>query len=151
MGFEELACDWLAIPFVNTAVMICMNAWQGIGLNLILFISGFKNLPASPIEAAKLEGANTFQMYFKGIFPLLKSTMIVVLLTSLVNSFKIFDSIWVMTKGGPYRSSETLALTMYIESFVRNHLGLGSAVAVVLTVIILIVSYFNLRNSFKED
>lgn len=151
LGFEELACDWLAIPYVNTVVMICMNAWQGIGLNLILFIVGFKNLPAAPIEAAKIEGANTFQMYFKVIFPLLKSTMVVVLLTSLVNSFKIFDSIWVMTKGGPYRTSETLALTMYIESFVRNHLGLGAAVAVVLTVIILIVSYFNLRNSFKED
>lgn len=151
LGFEKLACDWLSIPYVNTFVMIGMNAWQGIGLNMILFISGLKNLPSSPIEAAKLEGVNTWQMYFKVIFPLLKSTMVVVLLTSLVNSFKIFDSIWVMTKGGPYRTSETLALTMYIESFVRNHLGLGSAVAVVLTVIILIVSYFNLRNSFKED
>lgn len=151
LGFDKLACDWLAIPYVNTFVMISMNAWQGIGLNMILFISGIKNLPSSPIEAAKLEGANTFQMYFKVIFPLLKSTMVVVLLTSLVNSFKIFDSIWVMTKGGPYRTSETLALTMYIESFVRNHLGLGSAVAVVLTLIILIISYFNLRNSFKED
>lgn len=151
LGFEKLACDWLAIPYVNTFVMIAMNAWQGIGLNMILFISGLKNLPSSPVEAAKIEGANTFQMYFKVIFPLLKSTMVVVLLTSLVNSFKIFDSIWVMTKGGPYRTSETLALTMYIESFVRNHLGTGSAVAVVLTVIILIVSYFNLRNSFKED
>lgn len=151
LGFDKMACDWLAIPYVNTFVMISMNAWQGIGLNMILFISGIKNLPSSPIEAAKLEGANTFQMYFKVIFPLLKSTMVVVLLTSLVNSFKIFDSIWVMTKGGPYRTSETLALTMYIESFVRNHLGLGSAVAVVLTVIILIISYFNLRNSFKED
>lgn len=151
LGFKSLARDWLAIPYVNTFVMIGMNAWQGIGLNMILFISGLKNLPSSPVEAAKLEGANTFQMYFKVIFPLLKSTMVVVLLTSLVNSFKIFDSIWVMTKGGPYRSSETLALTMYIESFVRNHLGLGSAVAVVLTVIILIISYFNLRNSFKED
>lgn len=151
MGFENLACDWLAIPYVNTFIMIAMNAWQGIGLNLILFISGIKNISTSPIEAAKIEGAGTIQMYFKVIFPLLKSTIVVVLLMSLVNSFKVFDSIWVMTKGGPYRTSETLALTMYQESFIRNKLGIGAAVAVVLTIVILIVSYFNLRNSFKED
>ena len=70
---------------------------------------------------------------------------------SLVNSFKVFDSIWVMTKGGPYRSSETLALTMYEESFIRNKLGLGSAVAIVLTIIITIVSYFNIRNTFRSE
>lgn len=151
LGFQSLARDWLAIPYVNTFIMIGMNVWQGIGLNLILFISGLKNIPLSPVEAAKLEGANVFQLYFKVIFPLLKSTIVVVLLMSLVNSFKVFDSIWVMTKGGPYRTSETLALTMYLESFVRNNMGLGSAVAVVLTVVILIVSYFNLRKSFKED
>ena len=151
MGFEQLERDWMAIPYVNTFIMIGMNIWQGIGLNLILFISGLKNVPSSPIEAAKIEGANVVQLYFKVIFPLLKSTIIVVLLMSLVNSFKVFDSIWVMTKGGPYRTSETLALTMYVESFVRNNMGLGSAIAVVLTIVILIVSYFNLRKSFKED
>lgn len=151
LGFEEMVCDWMAIPYVNTFVMIGMNVWQGIGLNMLLFISGLKNLPTSPIEAARIDGANKFKLYFKVVFPLLKSTIVVVLLNCLVNSFKIFDSIWVMTKGGPYRTSETLALTMYIESFVRNHLGLGSAVAVVLTIVIIIVSYFNLRHSFKED
>lgn len=151
MGFENLACDWMAIPYVNTFVMIGMNVWQGIGLNMLLFIAGLKNMPSTPVEAAKIDGANKIQLYFKVVFPLLKSTIVVVMLQCLVNSFKIFDSIWVMTKGGPYRTSETLALTMYIESFVRNHLGLGSAVAVVLTVIIVVVSYFNLRYSFKEE
>jgi multiple sugar transport system permease protein len=70
---------------------------------------------------------------------------------SLVNSFKVFDSIWVMTKGGPYRTSETLALTMYQESFINNNFGVGSAVAVVLTVVIVIVSFFNLKNTFGDN
>lgn len=56
-----------------------------------------------------------------------------------------------MTKGGPYRTSETLALTMYLESFQYGRLGSGAAVAVVLTIVILIVSYFNIRNTFKEE
>lgn len=151
LGMDSLVGDWLAIPYVNTFIMIGMGLWQGIGLNMILFISGLNHIPASPIEAAAIEGAGTFSMYTKVIFPLLKPTTIVVFLMSLVNSFKIFDSIWVMTKGGPYRSSETLALTMYQESFIRNQFGVGSAVAVVLSVVILIVAYFNLKNTFSDN
>lgn len=151
LGMEKLVCDWLAIPYVNTFVMIGSSVWQGIGLNMMLFLVGLNNMDASPLEAAEIEGANTFQMYTRVIFPLLRPTFIVVLLMSLVNSFKVFDSIWVMTKGGPYRTSETLALTMYQESFIKNQLGNGAAVAVVLTIVVMFVSYLNLRNSFGED
>lgn len=150
IGLPNLMQDWLAVPYVNTFIMIVMGMWQGVGMNMLLFLSGLKNIPSSPIEAAVIEGANTYHLYAKVIFPLLKPTTIVVLLMSLVNSFKVFDSIWVMTKGGPYRTSETLALTMYEESFIYNRFGVGSAVAVVLTVMILIVSYFNLKNTFQE-
>lgn len=151
LGKPELARDWLAIPYVNTFIMILTGVWQGIGLNMLLFISGIRNMDSSPIEAAKIEGAGSIKLYTKVILPLLKPTIIVVLLMALVNSFKVFDGIWVMTKGGPYRTSETLALTMYEESFIYNNFGVGAAVAVVLTIVILIVSYFNIRNTFKED
>ena len=151
LGKPEWARDWLAIPYVNTFIMILTGVWQGIGLNMLLFISGIRNMDSSPIEAALIEGAGGIKMYTRVILPLLKPTIIVVLLMALVNSFKVFDGIWVMTKGGPYRTSETLALTMYEESFIYNHFGNGAAVAVVLTVVILFVSYFNIRNTFKED
>ena len=108
-------------------------------------------LPQEVIEAAQIDGAGTFRLYTRIVFPMLKPTSTVVLLMSLVNSFKVFDSIWVMTKGGPYRSSETLALTMYQETFIRNNLGLGAAVAIVLTIIIMFVSYFNIRNTFRSE
>lgn len=151
LGKTEWARDWLAIPYLNTFIMILMGVWQGIGLNMLLFISGLRNMDNSPIEAAMIEGATGLKMYTKVILPLLKPTIIVVLLMALVNSFKVFDGIWVMTKGGPYRTSETLALTMYEESFIYNHFGSGAAIAIVLTVIILFVSYFNVKNTFKED
>lgn len=151
LGFPELVRDWLSIPYVNTFVMILSGIWQGLGLNMLLFISGLNSIDASPIEAAQIEGAGTFQLYTRVVFPLLKNTIVVVLLMSLVNSFKTFDNIWIMTKGGPYRTSETLALTMYEESFIRNDFGRGAAVAIVLTIVVVFVSYFNIRNSFKED
>ena len=151
LGLEDMVCNWLAIPYVNTFIMILSSTWQGIGLNLVLFIVGLHNIDSSPIEAARIEGASPIQMYVKVVLPLLKSTTVVVMLMSLVNSLKVFDSIWVMTQGGPYRTSETLALTMYLESFVRHKMGSGAAVAVVLTVIILIVAYFNIRNTFQKE
>lgn len=150
-GIKSLATDWLAKPYFNTAVMIVSSLWQGLGLNMLLFISGLNNIETSPIEAAKIEGATNVQLYTKVVFPIMRPTMIVVLLMSLVNSFKTFDIIWIMTKGGPYRTSETLALTMYQESFIRNDYGKGSAVAIILTIVIILVSYFNLRDTFKED
>ncbi|MDR2363613.1 MAG: sugar ABC transporter permease [Spirochaetaceae bacterium] len=151
MGFKNLVFEWLATPYVNTLVMILSGVWQGVGLNMILFIVGLRSISPEPIEAAIIDGAGVFKKYRYVVFPLLDATFKVVLLMTLVNTFKVFDGIWIMTKGGPYRSSETLALTMYLESFIRNHLGLGAAVAVVLSFIILFISYFNLKKSFAPD
>ncbi|MBC1814233.1 sugar ABC transporter permease, partial [Listeria booriae] len=151
LGFENLDKNWLNIPYVNTGVMIVSGIWQGIGLNMLLFIIGLVNMPKEPIEAAQLEGASGVSLYTKVILPLLKPTIVVVVLMSLVNSFKTFDSIWVMTGGGPYRTSETLAVTMYKESFSNNHMGVGSAIAVMLSVIILIISIFYLRKTFQKE
>lgn len=151
LGFENLQTNWLNIPYVNTLIMIVSGAWQGIGINLILFIVGLNNIPKEPIEAAKLDGASGVPLYTKVVLPLLKPTTLIVLLMSLINSFKTFDTIWVMTGGGPYRTSETLAVTMYREAFANNQLGYASAVAIFLSVIVLIISWFFLRDTFKAE
>jgi multiple sugar transport system permease protein len=151
LGFTNLRSEWLAIPYVNTFIMIIMGIWGGLGLNMILFIVGLKNMPQDPIEAAIIDGAGAFKRYWYVVFPMLESTFKVVILMTLVNTFKVFDGIWIMTKGGPFRTSETLALTMYVESFVRNHMGFGASVAVVLSIIIIFISYFQLKKSFTGD
>ncbi|MDR2403672.1 MAG: sugar ABC transporter permease [Spirochaetaceae bacterium] len=151
LGFENLRSEWLAIPYVNTFIMIIMGVWSGLGLNMILFIVGLRSMAQDPIEAAIIDGAGAFKRYWYVVFPMLETTFKVVILMTLVNTFKVFDGIWIMTKGGPFRTSETLALTMYVESFVRNHMGFGASVAVVLTIIILVISYFQLKKSFAED
>lgn len=151
IGMNDWVRDWLAIPTLNTFVMIFMGTWTGIGMNMLLFIAGLRNMDKNSIEAAMIDGASGLSLYGKIIIPQLKNTTIVVLLMSLVNSFKVFDNIWVMTKGGPFRSSETLALTVYTESFIRNDYGSGAAAAVFLTVIVMIVAYFNLKNTFKSS
>ena len=82
-------------------------------------------------------------------FPLLRPMTVVIVGISLVNSLKTFDIIWIMTQGGPARSSETLAVTMYRESFVILRHGYGSAIAVVLSAIVIAVSWLYLRRSLR--
>lgn len=142
--------NWMNTPYFNTFLMICAGVWQGVGLNMLLFIAGIRGMDTSPIESAMIDGAKGLRIYTDVVIPIIKPTIVVVMLMTIVNSFKVFDIIWVTTKGGPYRTSETLAFTMYQESFGHGRYGRGSAVAVVLSCIILVVSYFHIRNSYKD-
>jgi multiple sugar transport system permease protein len=141
---------WLADPPINTFAMIFAAMWQGLGPAMVLFLVGLQSLPREPIEAARVDGAEGFRLFRHVTFPLLRPTTAVVVAITLINNFKVFDLIWVMTQGGPYRSSETLAVTMYRESFVSFSVGYGASVAVVLTFIVLVLSVFYLRSMFRK-
>ncbi len=141
---------WLADPPGNTFAMIVAAMWQGLGPAMVLFLVGLQSLPREPIEAARVDGAEGFTLFRHITFPLLRPTTAVVVAITMINNFKVFDLIWVMTQGGPYRSSETLAVTMYRESFVSFSVGYGASVAVVLTVIVLVLSVFYLRSMFRK-
>ncbi|WP_276353026.1 carbohydrate ABC transporter permease [Cohnella caldifontis] len=151
VGLDKLALDWLNTPPYNTYAMIVASIWQGTGTNMLLFLIGLGSLPKEPFEAAAIDGAGRARTFWNITLPLLNPITIVVLGMSLVNSFKIFDIIWVMTMGGPYRSSETLAVTMYRESFVIFHFGQGAAISIVLTVISIAVSWFYLRQTIVKE
>jgi len=151
IGLDALAKPWLMMPPWNTLAMIMAFTWQTAGTNMILFLVGLQNIPTSPIEAAKLDGANGWQTFRHVIMPLLRPITTVVITIAVVNSFKVFDLIWVMTQGGPYRSSETLAVTMYRESFVLFRLGFGAAIANSLSFIVIIFSIFYLRSIFRRE
>lgn len=146
-GLESWTKDWLNTPPYNTFAMIIASIWQGTGTNMLLFLIGLGSLPKDPFEAAAIDGAGRLRMFWSITLPLLSPITIVVLGMALVNSFKIFDVIWVMTMGGPYRSSETLAVTMFRESFVLFHFGQGAAISIVLTIASVGVSWFYLRKT----
>lgn len=150
-GLGGLAHSWLvADPPLNSWAMIVAFTWQGLGPTMILFLVGLQSIPREPIEAALVDGATGFRLFWHITLPLLRPMTAVVVGISLINSFKVFDLIWVMTQGGPYRSSETLAVTMYRESFVSFNVGYGAAVAVLLTLIVFVVSIFYLRAMFRR-
>ena len=128
-------------PHINTFVMIGIGAWQYFGLNLILFLVGLETVPSEPREAAMIDGANAFQTFFRIVLPLLQPITLLVVVNAVINSVRTFDIPWVVIQGGPGRTSETLAISLYRESFLLFHMGLGSAIAVVISVFTLIGSY----------
>jgi multiple sugar transport system permease protein len=150
LGLGDLTTRWLAEPPINTFAMIVAATWQGIGPAMILFLVGLQNLPREPIEAARVDGAQGLRLFWHITLPLLRPMTAVVVTITLINNFKVFDLIWVMTQGGPYRSSETLAVTMYRESFVSFSVGYGASVAVVLTFVVTLFSIFYLRSMFRR-
>lgn len=149
VGLEGLQRSWLLRPPVNTYSMIVAATWQGVGVSVLLFVIGLQVIPRDPVEAARLDGADGWRLFRDITFPLLRPMTIVVVGISLVNSLKTFDIIWVMTQGGPARSSETLAVTMYRETFLLFRHGYGSAIAVFLSVLVLVVSWLYLSRTLK--
>lgn len=120
-------------------------------MNALLFGIGLQSIPKEPLEAARVDGAGGFRLFTSMTWPMLAPLTTVVVGLSIVGSLKTFDIIWGMTKGGPGRVSETLALTMYKETFVNNDYGLGAAVAIFLTVVTVLASILYLRRQLADS
>jgi ABC-type sugar transport system permease subunit len=148
-GLESLSRSWLLRPPLNTYAMIIASTWQAVGVSVLLFLIGLQVIPKDPIEAARLDGAEGWRLFRDMTLPLLRPMTTVTVGISLVNSLKTFDIIWIMTQGGPYRSSETLAVTMYRQTFVLFDHGYGAAISVVLSVFVLVVSLLYLTRTLR--
>ncbi|MER6574375.1 sugar ABC transporter permease [Nonomuraea sp. NPDC001023] len=133
----------------NTLAMLLVWTWQQLGVNTLLFVVGLQSIPKEPIEAARLDGASGWRLFRHVIWPLMRPLTAVVVGLALVASLKTFDIVWVLTQGGPGRNSETLAVTMYRDTFVASDYGYGSAVAVLLTVVTGLASYLYLRRQVR--
>ncbi|SEG91730.1 carbohydrate ABC transporter membrane protein 1, CUT1 family [Actinacidiphila yanglinensis] len=143
--------DWLLHWPLNTVVMIVATTWQSTGAALLLFLIGLQTIPAETIEAARIDGAQGLQMFLKVIVPQLRPMTVVVVGMSIVNSLKTFDIVWLLTQGGPGTASETLALTMYRQTFTLNRYGYGAAVSVVLTAVVVAASWLYLRRQVQPQ
>lgn len=126
---------------INTFIMVGIWTWQYFGINLILFLVGLETISHEPIEAARIDGASSWQLFFYVILPLLQPITLLVIANAVINSIRMFDIPWVVIQGGPGRASETLAVSLYRESFLLFQMGLGSAIAVVISIFSLLASY----------
>ncbi len=144
LGLDHLTKAWLASPDSALIAVFIAWAWQQMGLNMVIFLAGLTGVPTPLVEAARVDGANYWQTLRNVIIPMLRPATVVVLALTAINALKSFEVIWVTTKGGPFNQSDTLAVFMYSESFRKYKMGYGSAIAVILFLmtLVVIVLYF---------
>ncbi|THB67396.1 MAG: sugar ABC transporter permease [Spirochaetaceae bacterium] len=139
VGLDDLTSTWTADPDIALYCIFAAAAWQGIGQPMILFLTGLQTVNSEVIEAAKIDGANTIQTLFRVIFPLMKETFIIVFAILIIASMKVYDVVLGMTGGGPANSTQTLGTYMRAHTFLYSHFGIGTAIAVVMLVLMLLI------------
>lgn len=139
LHLSSLTDAWLADPKTALLAVIIAWSWQQVGLAMVIFLAGLTSVPSELTEAAEIDGANYWQSLRHVVIPLLSPATVVVIALAIINSLKSFDVVYIMTQGGPFHSSDTLAILMYNESFKKYYIGYGSAISVVLFIIAMIV------------
>jgi len=137
--------DIFADPNGALVTIAIAHIWGGVGFSTFIYLAGLQAIPEVLYEAAKIDGANVFARFWKVTVPLLRETTIINLILIVIIAFRSFGLIYTMTRGGPYRATEVLSFFMYKQAFVSFRMSYGSAVAVILFLIILALTLFQLR------
>lgn len=139
--------NWLYDTKFAMPALIMVSVWKLIGYNMIIFLSSLSAISQSLFEAAKIDGANSFQIFKNITIPMLSPTIFFVVIITAISSFQVFDLIYLMTQGGPFDSTNVLVYSIYKEAFEYFNVGRASAIAYVLFVIILVLTLiqWNLR------
>jgi multiple sugar transport system permease protein len=137
--------NWLTSPSMAMVSVILVASWMSVGQNVLVFLTGLNDIDESYYEAARLDGANPVQMFWHVTIPLLRPTILFVLITSLITALSSFVLIMILTEGGPARSTTVTGLYLYDMAFTDLRLGRASAAAYILFAIIFAVSMVQLR------
>jgi multiple sugar transport system permease protein len=143
LGFS--ATDSLRDPARAMSTVIGDSVWKAAGFNMVILLAGLHNIPVHFYEAADIDGASKLRQFFSLTLPLLMPSLSFVIITNVIGSFQVFDQVYVMTKGGPMFKTETLVTYIHYKGFTLFEMGYASAIALVLFLLIMIVTLFQIR------
>jgi len=132
---------WLYDKDFAMPALIIVSVWKNIGYNMVIFLAGLQTIPESINEASEIDGATGIKKFFLVTFPLLSPTVFFVSIMTTISSFHVFDLIYLMTEGGPENSTTVMVYWLYKQAFEFFNIGKASAIAYVLFVIILCLTY----------
>ena len=132
--------QWVYAPGTVIPSLALVEVWLWTPFCMIIVLGGLASLPSEPYEAALIDGANQWQMFWKITFPLVAPFLVVALIIRTIDALKAFETIWVICNGGPGTSSETINVYLYNQAFAYNQVGTASAVVVVFFAIIVALS-----------
>ena len=144
------AIKWNNDPRFAMLMLIVATVWQKTGYNMVIYLAGLQGIPTELLEAATIDGANTWQKFRYITIPLLKNTHMFVMITCMINAFRSFDLVYTMTQGGPLNSTKTMVMYVYEQAFNKNYYGRAAAAGVVLFVFMVILTLIRFKIE-KED
>lgn len=134
---------WLADSDTALLVLVIVTIWKTVGFQMMIFLAGLQSIPAHLYEAARIDGANNWQIFRRITLPMLTPVTFFVLIISIFEAFQTFEVTYTMTGGGPLFASTTLPFYIYLNAFEFNRMGFASATAYVLMVIVGFITVFN--------
>lgn len=143
--FGVKGITWLSSSSTSLLSIAIVSIWKNAGYNMMLFLAGLQGISISYYEASELDGASKLQQFKYITLPMLSPTTFFIFVMSIISSFQVFDSVVLMTKGGPGRSSSVLVHYLYQNAFQYFSMGYACAIAYLLFFIVLIVTIFNMR------
>jgi raffinose/stachyose/melibiose transport system permease protein len=136
-GLGGWAYPWLGDTSTALWAVIFVSVWKNVGFSLVILLAGLQGLPQEVLEAAKCDGANRRQMTLQVVTPLMKPILGIAVVLSIIGGLKVFDLVFIMTRGGPTYSTEVFATMLYRHAFDLNEMGIASAIAVVMVIVIM--------------
>lgn len=137
--------DWLGSTAWAMPAIILMSIWKGLGYNVVIFLAGLQNVPPSLYDAAKIDGANRWQQFRNVTWPMISPTTYFVLIMSTMSSFQVFAQVFMMTGGGPLKSTTVVIYHLFEKAYAQHKMGEACALAFVLFAIILTLTFLQKR------
>lgn len=138
--------EWLSAPSLGMVSVIIVDVWNTTSFVALMLLAGLQSLPEEPFEAAKIDGASGVQAFWYITIPLLRQTILVALLWRLIDTFRIFDVVWLLTAGGPAHATETVSIYVYNYGFKSFNLGYASAASYIMIMFMLVIAGVLARN-----
>ena len=138
---------WLTSTHGAMIVVILVYVWQNFGFSFLLFLGGLSSIPKEVYEAAQVDGATSWRQFWRITFPLVSPTTLVASVMAIISALQIFDQPYVLTRGGPGDSTRTAVMVIYESAFKQLEFGRASAIGIVLTVVIMLVTAVQFRLS----
>ena len=129
VGLADLKRDWLGAPETAFPAVIFVDLWKWTGFHVVIYLAGLQSIPSDLYEAAALDGASRWQMLWRITLPLLKPFTAVNVVIASLGAFSVFDLIYVMTQGGPFKSTNVAMIEVYLQAFQFNQFGYAAALS----------------------
>lgn len=140
-----LAHPYLADPKIAIFSCIAVNVWQWTGFSMLLYLAGLQTLPGEVLEAAEVDGASPLQRLVQVVWPMLRSVHLTLILLGVIGALQTFALVFILTKGGPNNATQTMPTYIFLQAFQLQSMGYGAAISVVLLLIALVSSLFQVR------